>query len=83
MRSRTLLSSATATSPVRLIFCPQWPETLGTLEFPIFYRGHRLRLRINGKAVQVSAGAGSQPPIEIECRGQVAQLHPGSTVHLA
>ncbi|MDI9914473.1 trehalose-phosphatase [Rhodococcus sp. IEGM 1379] len=66
----------------RLIFSPHWPEPLGTLEFPIFYRGHRLRLRINGKVVQVSAGMGNQPSIEIECRGQVVQLHPGATVRL-
>lgn len=66
----------------RLVFCPQWPETLGVLEFPIFYRGHRLRLGISGRGVQVSAAAGNQPPIEIECRGQVAQLHPGGTVRL-
>ena len=28
----------------RLIFSPQWPETLGALEFPIVYRGHQLWL---------------------------------------
>ncbi|MFZ2174120.1 MAG: trehalose-phosphatase [Rhodococcus sp. (in: high G+C Gram-positive bacteria)] len=67
----------------RLVFTPQWPETLGTLQFPIFYRGHRLRLRISGRQVQVSAAPGKQPPIEIECRGQVAQLHHGSTVKLS
>ena len=66
----------------RLIFSPHWPEQLGTLEFPIFYRGHRLRLCVNGKVVQVSAAAGNQPPIEVECRGQVMQLHPGNTVRL-
>ena len=66
----------------RLIFSPHWPEPLGTLELPIFYRGHRLCLCINGKVVQVSAGTGSQPSIEIECRGQVVQLHPGGTVRL-
>ncbi|TYQ02950.1 UNVERIFIED_ORG: glycosyl hydrolase family 65 [Nocardia globerula] len=66
----------------RLIFSPHWPEQLGTLEFPIFYRGHRLRLCINRKVVQVSAAAGTQPPIEVECRGQVVQLHPGATVQL-
>ncbi|QBJ94728.1 trehalose-phosphatase [Rhodococcus sp. ABRD24] len=67
----------------RLVFTPLWPEALGTLEFPIYYRGHRLRLQISGRQVQVSAAAGNQPPIEIECRGQVAQLHPGSTVQLS
>ncbi|NCL76293.1 trehalose-phosphatase [Rhodococcus sp. YH1] len=67
----------------RLVFAPQWPEPLGALEFPIFYRGHRLRLRISGTEVQVSAGPGMQAPIEIECRGRVAQLHPGGTVRLS
>jgi len=67
----------------RLVFSPDWPATLGTLEFPIFYRGHRLRLTINGRRIEVSAAPGNQPSIEIECRGQVAQLHPGSTVSLS
>ena len=66
----------------RLIFSPHWPKPLGVLEFPIFYRGHRLHLRINGREVQVSAGVGNQPPIEIECRGRVVQLRPGATVRL-
>ena len=62
---------------------PQWPEPLGALEFPIFYRGYRLRLRIKGREVQVSAGPGNQAPIEIECRGHVAHLQPGGTVRLS
>ncbi|AWG98702.1 haloacid dehalogenase [Rhodococcus ruber Chol-4] len=67
----------------RLVFSPQWPEPLGALEFPIFYRGYRLRLRIKGREVQVSAGPGNQAPIEIECRGRVAHLQPGGTVRLS
>ncbi|MGW3485465.1 trehalose-phosphatase [Rhodococcus indonesiensis] len=67
----------------RLLFSPQWPEPLGALEFPIFYRGYRLRLRIKGREVQVSAGPGNQAPIEIECRGHVAHLQPGGTVRLS
>lgn len=67
----------------RLVFSPLWPESLGTLEFPVFYRGHRLLVQISGRRVQVSAGAGTQPAIEIECRGRVAELHPGSTVTLS
>lgn len=66
----------------RLIFSPHWPKPLGVLEFPVFYRGHRLQLRINGREVHVSAGIGNQPPIEIECRGRVVQLRPGATVRL-
>ncbi len=66
----------------RLVLCPQWPETMGVLTFSIFYRGHRLLLRISGSQVAVSADEGGQPPIEIECRGQVVELKPGSTVML-
>lgn len=66
----------------RLVLSPHWPETLGNLEFPIFYRGHRLYLRISGRQVQVSAGAGNQPPIIIECRGHVAELQPGGTIQV-
>ncbi len=66
----------------RLVFSPNWPSTLGTLEFPVFYRGHRLRLKINGRQIEVRAAPGNQPSIQIECRGRVAQLLPGSTVYL-
>ncbi len=66
----------------RLVFGPQWPEELGVLAFPIFYRGHHLQVRISGRQVEVSAGAGIQRPIEIECRGRVERLHPGDTVRM-
>lgn len=67
----------------RLILRPHWPDSLGALDFAMFYRGHRLRLRVSGKEVQVTAAAGAQAPIEIECRGQVEQLSPGGTVRLS
>ncbi|MBJ8346992.1 trehalose-phosphatase [Antrihabitans sp. YC2-6] len=66
----------------RLVLCPNWPTELGALAFPIYYRGHRLVLRIVGTEVQVTATEGTQRPIEIECRGHVAALRPGDTVHL-
>ena len=66
----------------RLVLCPQWPEALGLLEFGILYRGHRLRIQITGRKVEVTADAGIQPPIEIECRGQLAELRQGETVCL-
>lgn len=66
----------------RLVLCPNWPRELGALEFSIYYRGHRLRLRIVGTEVEVTAAEGSQRAIEIECRGHVASLRPGHTVHL-
>ncbi|MFE3289202.1 trehalose-phosphatase [Rhodococcus sp. NPDC059234] len=66
----------------RLVLGPHWPETLGTLEFPISYRGHQLWLTVSGRRVEVSAGAGNQPPIEIMCRDQVVELRPGCTVSL-
>lgn len=67
----------------RLVLCPQWPETMGELRFAIFYRGHRLVLRISGTQVEVSADEGTQPPIEIECRGEVVELRSGCTVVLS
>jgi trehalose 6-phosphate phosphatase len=66
----------------RLVFSPEWPHTLGALEFPIVYRGHQLWLTISGRRVQVSAGAGNQRAIEISCRDQVVRLEPGCTVSL-
>ncbi|MFV9458073.1 trehalose-phosphatase [Rhodococcus sp. NM-2] len=66
----------------RLVFNPEWPRTLGALEFSIVYRGHQLWLTISGRRVQVSAGAGNQRAIEISCRDQVVRLEPGCTVSL-
>jgi trehalose/maltose hydrolase-like predicted phosphorylase len=65
----------------RIILSPQWPETLGVLAIPIHYRGLHLHLRVSGKGVIISvdprdAAAG----IEVECRGRVVQLMPGTTV---
>ncbi|MEO3785511.1 glycosyl hydrolase family 65 protein [Actinocorallia sp. B10E7] len=64
----------------RLLLNPYWPESLGTLTLPLRYREHPLLLRISGNRVDVTAGPGMQQPIEIECRGQTAELTPGSTV---
>lgn len=66
----------------RLILRPYWPDSLGALEVAISYRGHRLRLRVSGREVRVTAAPGSQPPIEVECRGEVAELRPGGVVRL-
>ena len=65
----------------RLILSPHWPETLGVLALPIHYRGLHLHLRVSGRGVIISvdprdAAAG----IEVECRGRVVQLMPGTTV---
>jgi alpha,alpha-trehalase len=64
----------------RIVLGPLWPESLGTLEFPLRYRGHRLRLRIGGRSATISAEPGNAPPIDVECRGRMQQLKPGSTV---
>ncbi|WP_305091537.1 trehalose-phosphatase [Prescottella sp. R16] len=66
----------------KLIFAPNWPEELGPLCFPIVYRGHRLRITVDGLRVRIRAAAGDQPPIVVECRGRTVHLHPGSTVEL-
>ncbi|WP_255286181.1 trehalose-phosphatase [Nocardia mexicana] len=66
----------------RLIFAPRWPKTLGTLVFPIIYRSHRLTVRIDTTAVEVSSDADGALPIEIECRGGIARLATGHTVWL-
>jgi trehalose/maltose hydrolase-like predicted phosphorylase len=64
----------------RLILDPYWPERLGALEFSIRYREHPLLVRIAGHAVEVSASAGMQQPVEVVCRDEVAELKPGSRV---
>lgn len=64
----------------RLQLNPYWPESLGTLTLPLRYREHRLRLRINGRRIEVTACPGTQRPIEITYRSQTALLAPGSTI---
>ncbi|WP_327000593.1 family 65 glycosyl hydrolase [Dactylosporangium sp. NBC_01737] len=59
---------------------PYWPPQLGTLEFDLRYREHPLTLRITGKGVRISAGAGMQRPIRLHCRDETALLSAGETV---
>ncbi|GAA4464117.1 glycoside hydrolase family 65 protein [Phytohabitans houttuyneae] len=59
---------------------PYWPPTLGTFDFDMRYREHPLTLRISGAGIQVTAGAGQQPPVRVCCRGQSVLLHPGQAV---
>ena len=66
----------------RLILNPMWPESLGALRMPIFYRGQRLYLTITGRNAEVSAEAAEHPAIEIECRGTVQTLMPGMSLRL-
>jgi trehalose/maltose hydrolase-like predicted phosphorylase len=59
---------------------PYWPPQLGALELNLVYRQHPLALRITGDGVRVSAGAGMQRPIRLQCRGETALLSPGQAV---
>jgi alpha,alpha-trehalase len=64
----------------RIIFSPYWPEKLGVLAFPIHYRGLHLHLRVSGKGVIISVDPRDAAGVEVECRGRVVQLMPGTTV---
>ncbi len=64
----------------RLHLAPYWPEELGAMEFAIRYRELPLMLRIQGDGVEIQAGPGTQRPIEVVCRGEIAELRPGSRV---
>ena len=64
----------------RIILSPHWPETLGVLAFPIHYRGLHLHLRVSGKGVIISVDPRGVGGAEVECRGRVKKLTPGSTV---
>lgn len=66
-----------------LILNPQWPESLGALEFPMRYRGHNLQVSVQGRKVEVTAGPGDHRPIEVMCRDRTATLQPGCTVALS
>ncbi|WP_233716535.1 trehalose-phosphatase [Mycolicibacterium vinylchloridicum] len=67
----------------RLILSPMWPESLGALRLPIYYRGYRLHLTIRGRSAEISVDPTDNPAIEIECRGQVQQLTPGSLLRFS
>ncbi|OBH51033.1 trehalose-phosphatase [Mycobacterium sp. E2479] len=64
----------------RIILSPHWPETLGVLAFPIHYRGLHLHLRVSGKGVIISVQPRDANGVEVECRGRVVRLMPGTTV---
>ena len=64
----------------RLILSPMWPESLGALRMPIYYRGYRLHLTIRGRSAEISVDPADHPAIEIECRGNVQTLTPGTTL---
>lgn len=66
----------------RLILSPQWPEGLGPIEFPFGYRGHRLHLQISGRSATLTAESGGAGPIDVECRGRIHRLLPGSTIQV-
>lgn len=64
----------------RIVLSPLWPEYLGALGFPIHYRGNHLHLRVSGKGAEISVEPRDVPPVQIECRGRVELLVPGSVV---
>ncbi len=64
----------------RIVLSPHWPESLGTLGFPIHYRGHRLHLRVSGRGAEISVDPRDIPPVTVECHGRVEKLEPGKTV---
>ncbi len=64
----------------RLIINPLWPESLGALRMPIFYRGYRLHLTIRGRCTEISVDPSEHRPIQVEYRGEVQTLTPGCTL---
>ena len=67
----------------RLILNPMWPESLGALRMPIYYRGYRLHLTIVGRTAELSVDPADHPPIAIECRGRLETLTPGTSLRFA
>ncbi|MGO9104161.1 MAG: trehalose-phosphatase [Mycobacterium sp.] len=64
----------------RIILNPDWPKMLGMLAFPFHYRGLHLHLRVSGKGAFVSADPRDIQGIEVEYRGRVRYLTPGTTI---
>ena len=67
----------------RIMLSPQLPKKLGTLAFPIHYRGLHLHLRVRGRGVEISVDPRDMPPAEVECRGRVKRLVPGTTIRFS
>lgn len=67
----------------RLILNPMWPESLGALRMPLYYRGYRLHLTIIGRTAELSVDPADHPPIEIECHGRLERLVPGTSLRFA
>ena len=68
----------------RLILSPMWPESLGALRLPIYYRGYRLHLTIHRPHAPRSV---SIPPIIRRSRsnaaGRCRRLTPGSSLRFS
>jgi len=64
----------------RLILNPMWPESLGALRLPIYYRGYRLHLTIIGRKAELSVDPADHPPITVEYGDRLETLTPGSTL---
>jgi trehalose/maltose hydrolase-like predicted phosphorylase len=62
-----------------LRFNPAIPEEFQALEFEIYYRGHRLQVRITHKILRLSTIPSAVAPIQVGFRDEVVELGPGST----
>ncbi len=60
-----------------------WPGKPCALRLPIYYRGYRLHLTIHGRSAEISVDPADHPAIEIECRGHVQTLTPGTTLRFS
>ncbi|MGO9156986.1 trehalose-phosphatase [Mycobacterium sp.] len=67
----------------RIVLNPNWPKSLGMLAFPFHYRGLHLHLRVSGKGAIVSVDPRDSHGVEIEYRGRVQYLSPGTTTHFS
>jgi trehalose 6-phosphate phosphatase len=61
-----------------LVLNPYWPESLGAIEFSIRYRDQPLTIRVRGDHAEVAAGPGMWRSVRVACRGELAELNPGS-----
>jgi alpha,alpha-trehalase len=62
-----------------LWFGPALPKKLHALEFEIYYRGHRLQVRITPERLRLSTIPSEVAPIRVGFGDEVVELSPGST----
>ncbi|TWD84663.1 trehalose 6-phosphate phosphatase [Kribbella amoyensis] len=62
-----------------LRFRPRWPQRLGTLRMPLWYRGRRLTVEVSSNHLTVTLDSDADRKVPVRCHGKTHVLKPGGT----